>query len=152
LKQAENIMMDELKPVPAINRHWPAIVAAVRGCVGTRFRAQGRTPGLGLDCVGVVLVAARAAGLGRIAPAAYALGGDNEPGVEPALAAYGCREVAVPMNGDVLVVAPAARQRHLAVVTPAGIVHAHAGLGHVVEGPLDPGWIIIGAWRLPGAS
>lgn len=144
-------MMDELMFASAITQRWPAIVAAVRDCVGTRFRAQGRTPGLGLDCVGVVLVAAKAAGLGRIAPAAYALGGDNERDVEPTLAAFGCRTVAVPMNGDVLVVAPAARQRHLAVVTPAGIVHAHAGLGLVVEGPLDPGWVITGAWRLPGA-
>ncbi len=144
-------MMDELILASGITRRWPAIVAAVRSCVGTRFRAQGRTPGLGLDCVGVVLVAAVAAGMGRITPVAYALGGDHEREVEPMLAAFGCREVVVPMNGDVLVVAPAARHRHLAVVTPAGIVHAHAGLGRVVEGPLDPGWIITGAWRLPGA-
>jgi hypothetical protein len=39
-----------------------AIVAAVRACIGTRFRSQGRVPGLALDCVGVALVAAQAAG------------------------------------------------------------------------------------------
>jgi hypothetical protein len=55
------------------------------------------------------------------------------------------------LNGDLLVIAPAPRRRHLAVVTPAGIVHAHAGLARVVEGPIDPAWSIIGAWRLPGA-
>lgn len=131
-------------------RCWPAIVAAARSCVGTRFRAQGRRPGLGLDCVGVVLVAAAAAGLVPPVPA-YALGGDHDAAIEPVLAGQRCQPVAVPLPGDILVVAPDARQRHLAVVTPAGVVHAHAGLGRVVEGPLDRGWSIIGVWRLPGA-
>lgn len=144
-------MIDEMMLASAIGRRWPEIVVAVRRCIGTRFRAQGRTPGLGLDCVGVVLVAAAAAGMGRIAPTPYALGGDNEHEVESALASFSCQAVAEPLSGDVIVVAPAPRHRHLAVVTPAGVVHAHAGLGRVVEGPLDPGWIVTGAWRLPGA-
>lgn len=130
---------------------WPGIVAAARSCVGTRFRPQGRTPGLGLDCVGVVLVAARAA---RIVPAmvpAYALGGDDEADIEALLAENGCRVVATALPGDILVVAPSPRRRHLAIVTPAGAVQAHAGLRRVVEGPIDAGWAIIGAWRLPGA-
>lgn len=130
---------------------WPLVVAAARCCVGSRFRAQGRVPGLGLDCVGVVLVAAAAAGLGRIAPGAYALGGDHEAVAEAMLAEAGCQAVGSAWPGDVIVMAPAPGRRHLGVVTPAGIVHAHAGIGRVVEGPLDPEWIIIGAWRLPGA-
>ncbi len=130
---------------------WPVIVAAVRACVGTRFRAQGRTPGLALDCVGVVLVAARAAGLRAIVPAAYALGGDHVDRVEAELAAAGCHPIQMPLPGDVLVAAPAIGQRHLGIVTPAGVVHAHAGIGCVVEGPIDPQWTLIGAWRLPGA-
>jgi murein DD-endopeptidase / murein LD-carboxypeptidase len=133
------------------SRCWPAIVAAVRGCVGTRFRLQGRVPGLGLDCVGVVMIAAAAAGVGGFAPATYALGGDHEAEIEAALAAAGCQPVLVAMCGDILVIEPGPRRRHLAVVTPAGIVHAHAGLGRVVEGPLSPDWSIVGAWRLPGA-
>lgn len=132
-------------------RRWPAIVAAARGCVGTRFRAQGRTPGLGLDCVGVALVAAAAAGMGRITPAPYALGGDIALDIDAILSGSGCLPVLVPMAGDLLIIAPTARQRHLAVVTPLGVVHAHAGVGRVVEGPIDAGWSIAGAWRLPGA-
>ena len=54
-----------------------------------------------------------------------------------------------PPPGDILVIAPAPGRRHLAVVVPGGVVHAHAGLGRVVEGPLDPAWVVIGAWRLP---
>lgn len=143
-------MVDETRLAPMVRR-WPAIVAAVRGCVGTRFRAQGRVPGLALDCIGVVLVAAAAAGIEGLRPTAYALGGDNEAAVEAALAEAGCVPVAVALCGDILVTAPTNLRRHLAVVTPAGMVHAHAGLGRVVEGPIDPAWAIVGAWRLPGA-
>lgn len=129
---------------------WTVIVAAARGCVGTRFRPQGRTPGLGLDCVGVLLVAAAAAGVVVENLPGYRLGGDV-PDLAAALAGHGCAPVAAALPGDVLVIAPAARQRHFGIVTPMGLVHAHAGLNRVVEGPIDPAWAIIGAWRLPGA-
>jgi len=125
-----------------------AIVAAARGCVGTHFRPQGRTPGLALDCVGVVLVAGRAAGVVFRVPS-YRLGADGEAGLDVGLAPQGCTSVAVAEPGDILVIAPAPGRRHLGVVVPGGLVHAHAGLGRVVEGPLDPAWVVVGAWRLP---
>ena len=125
-----------------------AIVAAARACVGTRFRPQGRVPGLALDCVGLALVAARAAGVAVAAPA-YALGGDREPGLDEALVDAGLTIVAAPCPGDLLVVAPSPGRRHLAIVTDRGVVHAHAGLGRVVEGPPDAAWHLVGAWRLP---
>ncbi|QYE33702.1 peptidoglycan endopeptidase [Polymorphobacter sp. PAMC 29334] len=130
------------------HRHSAAIVAAARACVGTRFRAQGRVTGIGLDCVGVALIAAAAAGVALVPPA-YALGGDHEAALDGLIAAAGCRRVVVAAPGDLLAVAPSPGRRHLAVVTGGGIVHAHAGLGRVVEGPLDPGWTIVAAWRLP---
>ncbi len=130
---------------------WRDIVAAARTCVGTRFRPQGRTPGLGLDCVGVVLVAARAVGVGVPVLPAYALGGDHAHDLEAVLLAAGCRPVTAAAAGDILVIAAAPRHRHLAVVTPAGVVQAHAGLGRVVEGPIDSSWAVLAAWRLPGA-
>lgn len=129
-----------------------AIVAAVRDCVGTRFRPQGRVPGIGLDCIGVALRAAAAAGLGGLAVPAYAIGGDNAGLLMPFLASCGCRCVGAAQLGDVLVVEPAPGQRHVAIVTSLGVVHAHAGLGRVVEGPIDPGWTIIAIWRFPGAG
>lgn len=128
-----------------------AIAAAASGCVGTRFRAQGRTPGVGLDCVGVALIAAAAAGCRATVPA-YALGGDHDVRLDRFLHDLGCLAVGVPATGDLLVVAPAPQRRHLAVVLPDGVVHAHAGLGRVVAGPLDPAWAIVAAWRLPARS
>ena len=105
-------------------RRRAAAVAAARACVGTRFRPQGRVPGLGLDCIGVAVAAAR--------------GGDHDGAVEPVLIAMGCRRVARARPGDVILYAPAPGQRHLAVLAGPDLVHAHAGLGRVVEGPADP--------------
>jgi cell wall-associated NlpC family hydrolase len=136
--------------VPISSAKWPAIVAAARACLGTRFRSQGRVPGLGLDCVGLVLVAAAAAGVVVPALPAYRLGGVC-PDFEAIFAACGARHTVAALPGDVLTLVPAPGQRHFGIVTPAGIVHAHAGLDRVVEGPIDPAWAIDGAWRLPGA-
>ncbi len=131
-----------------MHRDSVAIVAAVRGCVGTRFRPQGRRAGVGLDCIGVALIAAAAARCPAAAPA-YALGGDHEGRLDDAIAALGCILVVAPEPGDLLVLAPGAGRRHLAVATPGGLVHAHAGLRRVVEGPLDPACRLVAAWRFP---
>lgn len=128
-----------------------AIVAAARGCIGTRFRSQGRHSGIALDCVGVALVAARAAGVADLVTPAYTLSGDNEGRIETVLQASGCLPLGSepPQPGDLIVVAPAPGRRHLAVMTDTGLVHAHAGLDRVVEAPADPGWVPVSAWRLP---
>jgi cell wall-associated NlpC family hydrolase len=39
------------------------IIAYARGCVGTPFLHRGRLPGVGIDCLGIVICAARAFGL-----------------------------------------------------------------------------------------
>ncbi len=133
---------------PLAGRQWPEIVAAARACLGTRFRAHGRVPGLGLDCVGLVLAAGAVdAGLVPV----YALGGDHHALLDAALCLAGCQPVATPLPGDVLVLSPAPRVLHLAIMTSTGVVQAHAGLGRVVEGPLDPAWPCLAAWRFKGA-
>lgn len=131
-----------------------AIVAAARACVGTPFRPQGRVPGLGLDCVGVVLVAA-AAGHGAAVEWClphYRLGGNHDAQLEATLKALGCTQTDTAEAGNLLVFAPRPRLRHLAILTELGVVHAHAGLGRVVEGPLSGDWQQVGHWRLPGVS
>jgi hypothetical protein len=129
---------------------WPAIVMAARGCVGTRFRAHGRKPGLGLDCVGVVLVAAAVLPLRPPALPPYRLGG-TPPDIAFVFVELGATRIERVLPGDVIVSAPAPDQRHFGIVTPMGLVHAHAGLGRVVEAPIDPVWQMVQAWRLPGA-
>lgn len=120
------------------------IVAAARVCVGTRFRAQGRMPGVGLDCVGVVAWAA-----GVIAPTGYDLRGSGAEQAELEMARLGFGVAGEAKPGDVLLIEPAPGLRHLAVVSGAGlVVHAHAGLRRVVEGPVEAGWTILSIWQL----
>ena len=74
--------------------------------------------------------------------------GCGAEGVERELATLGFVPASLGRAGDVMVAEPAAGLRHLAVVTGAGtLVHAHAGLRRVVEGPADPAWTTIGYWR-----
>jgi len=135
-------------PCIVAGRDGPCIVAAARACVGARFRAQGRCPDSGLDCVGLVLLAI---GLDPALAPPYALGGDHADMLDAVLAEAGCQRVTTALPGDILVLAPVPRLRHLAIVTQDGVVQAHAGLGRVVEGPLDPDWPCLAAWRAAGA-
>jgi len=132
------------------SRH-EAIAAAVGRCLGTPFRPQGRVAGVGLDCIGVALIAAAAAGA-AVAPPPYALGGDHEERLEAFVAAMGCVRIgADPATGDLLIFAPARRRRHVGIVVARGVVHAHAGLGRVVLSPPWP-WPIVATWRFPDRS
>lgn len=124
-----------------------AALAAARACLGTPFRPQGRLPGVGLDCVGLVLVAAAAAGI-DLRPPPYRLSGDPRLLMAAVLAGQGWRPA--PLGpGRLIVMAPGGPARHLGLLTDAGVIHAHAGLGRVVEGPLDPAIAVIGCWALP---
>lgn len=118
-------------------------VAAARGVVGARFRLQGRDPALGLDCVGVAALAARAAGFAGEVPRAYTL----------RRAAAARPEGLVPCDGgapgDILLCRVGPAQAHLAVWTGAGVVHADAALRRVVERPGHCPWPVIEAWRVP---
>ncbi|WP_339702968.1 peptidoglycan endopeptidase [uncultured Sphingosinicella sp.] len=125
------------------------IVHAARACVGTRCRVQGRVPGLALDCVGVAIAAAKGAGLSFAAPHDYCLAADNRDRLGAGLAAAGCALLAgKPRAGDLALIAVTPAQRHLAVCCGDTFVHAHFGLGRVVEAPLPPEWACTG-WRFP---
>lgn len=125
-----------------------AIVARARSLVGTRFRPQGRSVDDGLDCVGVVAIAAGIAP--ERMPDDYRLRGGKVDPVNAGLAALGF--VQLPSDhgepGDVLVASSGPGQLHAAVLTPGGYVHAHAGLRRVVETPGALPWPIVSAWRL----
>lgn len=125
------------------------VVAGARATIGARFRAQGRDPALGLDCVGVVACALRSAGCDAALPRDYRLRSAGVPSfaVPRALvAADGTRA------GDILLFRVSALQLHLAVRTETGVVHADASLRRVVERPGDPPWPVIAAWRLEGGN
>ena len=117
-----------------------------RALVGTRFRAQGRTPALGLDCIGLVLCAfdLPAEGFRRD----YRMRGDHRRELLAGLARPFRR---VPPSrrkpGDVAVLQVTRDQLHLAILTENGFVHADARLGKVVETAGPPLWPILACFR-----
>jgi murein DD-endopeptidase / murein LD-carboxypeptidase len=93
--------------------------------------------------VGVAATAARAAGLGVVAPAGYALRLADSDRVASMIAAAGGARVDAVAAGRILLMRVAATQLHLGVATTTGIVHADAHLRRVVERPGAPPWPVI---------
>ena len=118
---------------------------AARALVGARFRPQGRTDDA-LDCIGVVLST-----FGIAADAVrrdYRLRGDFRSEIEQRLSDYFRAVRSSELRpGDVMLLAAAKDQLHLAIRTQAGFVHAHAGIGRVVETPGLPEWPLLGVYR-----
>jgi hypothetical protein len=113
--------------------------------VGVPFRPQGRDRA-GVDCVGLCLATYRI-------PAEqvrrdYRIRGEHQREVMASLENWfrrvGEREGLV---GDLLLLAVATDQLHLAVRTENGFVHADAGLRRVVHTPGNPPWPVIGVYR-----
>jgi len=98
---------------------------------------------MGLDCVGVVAAALRMKGV----RADYALRGGSIEEIEAALERSKLKRIDLVRAGDVLVLQAGPEQLHLAISTGDGFVHAHAGLGRVVETPGRPEWPVLGIWR-----
>jgi len=129
-----------------------AALAAVRAAIGTPFRPQGRVAGLGLDCVGVVLLALAGAGVPLPATPAYALGGEHAALVDATCQTIGLRPrrgLRWAKPGDLILFQLGSGNRHMAVLSDGGIIHAHAGLRRVVEGPLPPDWPVVAVLALP---
>ena len=131
------------------------VVRAARGFLGTRFRHQGRLPGRGLDCAGVIVAAARAVGLPDYDVAGYGRL-PNGGSLRLHLAAAGCREIGPgeARAGDIYLMRFESDPQHLALVTDIGILHAYADIGRVVEHRLDDAWRerIVAAFHLPGVA
>lgn len=124
--------------------------------LGTPFRHQGRQPGVGVDCLGLVVCAIGGRAL-ELDECDYAELPDGER-LSAALEAH-----FAPLPVDYADDAPtgavlafrAGREshpRHLAIRTDAGMVHARRGDRRgVVEVGLDGHWnkVFVGAWAWP---
>ena len=123
------------------------IVAAARDLVGVPFRLQGRSRTSGIDCVGLAALALTQAGHRGAAPRGYGLRSGDAALVRGWLEQAGLRAVEQGQAGDLALVRPGPLQLHLMILVPGGHVHAHAGLGRVVETPGPSPWPVIGHWR-----
>lgn len=120
--------------------------ARARALVGTRFRAQGRDPRHGLDCLGLVIAAHRLPKAEL--PGDYRLRGEHEEALLAGADRW-FRRVARPAMraGDVLLLDAGPGQSHLAIVTGDGFIHADARIGRVVETPGAPAWPVAAVLR-----
>jgi cell wall-associated NlpC family hydrolase len=127
----------------------PLIAAAAVALTGVPFRAGGRDPARGLDCVGVVLTALSACGAGPATVPAYTMRRTHLRPFDGLAAEHGLRAADGRMQpGDVLVCRVGPAQFHAAIAVADGrIVHAHAGLRRVVCTPLPPDWTVLRHWR-----
>ncbi len=129
-------------------------VEAARALVGTPYRHAGRNEH-GVDCGGVIILAARNAGL--LPPDWDVPPYSTIIDVDMILA--GLREWCEPVErpgepepeaGDILLMRILRRDQHLAVATGEGsIIHCYTAAGRVVEHPLTEHWrqAIVGIWR-----
>lgn len=128
-------------------------IAAARRYLGTPFRHQGRQPGRGLDCVGVIACAARELGFSDYDVTNYSRLPQGRA-IERHLLRAGMEPIAptAAQPGDVVVMRFERDPQHLALMTNRGVLHAYLESGAVVEHRLDAIWRsrIVAAFRFPG--
>lgn len=133
------------------------ILAAARRCLGTPFTHQGRLPGVGLDCVGLLVTVARECGFANIDCDDY----KRRPGAKKLRDELPKSMDEIPVadaeEGDVLAfwVRKPGNVQHVAIITDRGIIHTQSDIdpstpaSAVVEHSLGEPWCsqIESAWR-----
>lgn len=120
-------------------------VAAAREMLGAPYHHQGRLPGIGLDCIGLLACSAKKVGIWFDDVKDYPKFPDGtlEARILPYMRKRGVGEAWE--EGDILsfAISTSNRPHHLAILTqvcPARIIHTHSGIGKVVEHNLDNRW------------
>lgn len=129
------------------------IVTLARSYIGTPFRHQGRSPGHGLDCIGVIVCIGRALELFDYDLPDYPRlpHGDMVLGPHVARAGFRPLPLSTARPGDVLMFRVLREPQHVALITGRGVLHAWLQAGAVVEHRLEPFWHsrIVGAFAFP---
>lgn len=130
------------------------LVATARRCLGTPFCHQGRVVGVGLDCIGLVVVCYRSAGFTVSDTLGY---GRRPDGVSlcAALVAHGGSLVEDVQPGDVLVFRYDGQPQHVGLATDAThMIHSFALARRVVETRLGSYWQrrLVGIYRFSLAT
>lgn len=132
----------------------PDIIACARKCLGTAFHHQGRAPGVGLDCVGLVLWVGQALGLIDYEITNY----PRLPQPERLFAhadAAGLRHIPLERatGGDIACLTFMRDPQHVGLLSEGGrgMIHACARVGRVIEHRLDTHWRrrIVACFRYP---
>ncbi|MDD3182358.1 MAG: NlpC/P60 family protein [Alphaproteobacteria bacterium] len=125
------------------------LIESARACLGTPFHHQGRLPQVGLDCIGLIIVALRSVGLAVHDRTDYAQRPDGVSLIA-ALVAHGAVPVTTVEAGDVLVFRYDQQPQHVALaVTSERLIHSFAPAGKVVESEIGAYWRrrLVGIYR-----
>lgn len=143
------------------------IVMYARRCKGTPWVSQGRQPGLGLDCIGLAIEAAKGAGEWSDAwavqvPANYGpIPHKNRflRFMQKNLVQVSREEALV---GDLLLLCFKSYPMHVGIIAdqqrdgcifgPFSVIHAMANMGYTHEQTWGPSFIVQGVYRFPGLA
>jgi lipoprotein Spr len=121
-------------------------VERARALVGTRFRAQGRSPETGLDCIGLALAVFGIPA--ELVRRDYSLRGEHCIELKAQILRFFRRVVSsARTSGDLVLSGVAKDQLHLSICAGASFIHADARLRRVVETPGQPAWPCAGVYR-----
>ena len=133
------------------------MVLAARECLGTPFQHQGRVPGVGLDCVGVAIYAAREVGLNPVDVQGYGETPNNGAlrtalNSQPDLESVSLQDM--PQEGDILLFRLRKEPQHVGICTGTGVIHAYSVVGICCEHDLCTKWRsrIVGIYRVKGLT
>jgi len=139
-----------------MNKEVEHIIDAARAGIGSRFAHQARSPGVAVDCVGLLAVTADKLGVPhgdikrypRLATPDMLSEGLADCGLLGPFLADAMK------TGDVLVFrwGPLGRLGHVGIlVSPSRFIHAYAAAGRVCESDLSDSWLekVSEVWRFP---
>lgn len=119
------------------------MIAAARACAGTPYRHQGRSPGNGLDCLGLIISAVSAIGINVVNTPDYGRSPRGDVLLD-ALQGYPLTEVPKTdiQAGDLLVFRFNSQPQHFGLATgPDTMVHSFSVVGSVVETNIGISWL-----------
>ena len=131
------------------------IEAAALSLLGTPFAANQRAPGVGMDCIGVLVCVARLCGIPHIDRVDYPMQPNGE--LQQELAARFERVTGEPQVGDVLMMQleRMSEPHHVAILVSGDrIVHAHNRAGKTVAQTYTRFWhqAVRAVYRFPGVQ
>lgn len=115
-------------------------VELARACIDTPFRHQGRIPGLGMDCAGLVAWVAQQMSLTVLDEVGYSRL-PHQGRLQAALDAQPClAPVADYQAGDVLLMRFGSEPMHMGILAGDTLIHAFEPAGKVCEHIFDDEW------------
>lgn len=129
------------------------LTAAALSLLDTPFHAQGRAPGIGLDCIGVIVAVARICNIAHTDRTDYPLRPNGE--LQGELESRLVRVRGEPQEGDILLMAFDKEPHHVAMVVSGNrIVHAHLRARRTVVQSYSDYWrsVTRAVYRFPGVE